>query len=80
MEQNIRFCTASDGVRIAYATVGEGPPLVYVSGWPTHLEMEWESPGLRSYLEELATGVTLIRYDMRSCGLSDPYAGDLSID
>jgi hypothetical protein len=26
--QEVRFCTSSDGVRIAYATVGQGPPLV----------------------------------------------------
>jgi hypothetical protein len=37
MEQQIRFCTTSDGVRIAYATVGEGPPLIQVPGWVSHL-------------------------------------------
>ena len=37
MEQEIGFCTTSDGVSIAYATLGEGPPLVYVTGWPGHL-------------------------------------------
>jgi hypothetical protein len=31
MEQQIHFCTTDDGVRIAYATVGEGPPLVKAS-------------------------------------------------
>jgi hypothetical protein len=40
MEQQIRFCTSSDGVRIAYATVGQGPPLVRALGWFTHLEVE----------------------------------------
>ena len=43
MEQQIRFCTTSDGVRIAYATVGEGPPVIRVLGWFTHLEMEWQA-------------------------------------
>jgi len=80
MEQQIGFCTTSDGVRIAYATLGEGPPLVYVCGWPGHLELEWEKSFARAFLEELATGVTLIRYDMRGSGLSDRNVSDYSID
>lgn len=42
--QQIRFCTTADGVRIAYALLGQGPPVVYVSGAPTHLEREWTTP------------------------------------
>jgi hypothetical protein len=38
MEQQIRFCTTSDGARIAYAIAGEGYPLVRALGWFTHLE------------------------------------------
>ena len=79
MEQQIRFCTTSDGVRIAYATVGEGPPLVYATGWPVHLELEWEKPFVRRFLEQLADGFTLIRYDMRGSGLSDRDVTDLSL-
>src|SRR6187431_686257 len=40
LEQRIRFCTASDGARVAYATVGEGPPLVRAAHWVTHLDYE----------------------------------------
>ncbi len=80
MEQQIGFCTTSDGVRIAYATIGAGPPLVYVCGWPGHLELEWEHPFARAFLEELATGLTVIRYDMRGSGLSDWNASDFSLD
>ena len=80
MEQQIRFCTASDGVRIAYAAVGEGPPLVYVCGWPQHLELEWETPFSRGFLEALADGFTLIRYDMRGGGLSDREVSDFSLE
>ncbi len=80
MEQHIRFCTTSDGLTIAYATVGDGPPVVHAAGWPTHLELEWESPSSRSFLEELAQGCTLIRYDMRGAGLSDRDATDFSLD
>jgi class 3 adenylate cyclase len=80
MEQQIRFCTASDGVSIAYATVGEGLPVVHTNGWPTHLELEWETPSSRAFLEMLAQGCTLIRYDMRGTGLSDRDVSDFSLD
>jgi class 3 adenylate cyclase/pimeloyl-ACP methyl ester carboxylesterase len=78
-EQQIRFCTTSDGVGIAYAVVGEGPPLVYACGWPQHLEREWESRFSRSFLDELASGFTLVRYDMRGSGLSDRKVEDVSL-
>jgi class 3 adenylate cyclase/pimeloyl-ACP methyl ester carboxylesterase len=80
MEQQIRFCTASDGVRIAYATLGEGLPLVYVTGWPGHLELEWEKPFASAFLEELAQGCLLVRYDMRGSGLSDKDVSDFSLE
>lgn len=44
MEQDIRFCRSADGVRIAYAVTGSGPPRVRSLGWFTHLEYEWETP------------------------------------
>lgn len=69
--QQIRFCRTVDGVRIAYALVGSGPPLVYVNGWPEHLQLEWEQPFANAFLRRLATSSTLIRYDMRGSGLSD---------
>ena len=80
MEQQIRFCTAADGVRIAYATIGDGPPLVYACGWPQHLELEWQTPFSRTFLEDLSRGFTLIRYDMRGGGLSDRDAADFSLE
>src|SRR3972149_7794336 len=80
MEQQIRFCTTSDGVRIAYATAGEGPPVIYVCGWPQHLEVEGKKPFARGFLERLAQGCTLVRYDMRGSGLSDPGVSDLTLE
>jgi pimeloyl-ACP methyl ester carboxylesterase/DNA-binding CsgD family transcriptional regulator len=79
-EQEIRACTASDGVRVAYAVLGDGPPLVYAAGWPVHLELEWDKPFVRSFLEDLARGVTLVRYDMRGSGLSQTNVGDFSAE
>ncbi|MCH8949646.1 MAG: alpha/beta hydrolase, partial [Chloroflexi bacterium] len=80
MEQELGFCTTQDGVSIAYATVGGGPPLVYATGFPGHLALEWESPMARDFIEALAQGVTLIRYDMRGSGLSDRHVDDLSLE
>ena len=80
MGQQIRFCAAADGVRIAYAVHGSGPPIVRVATWLTHLEYDWESPVWRHWLEGLAEGHTVIRYDERGCGLSDRDPGELSVD
>jgi len=79
IQQQISFCTTSDGVRIAYAMVGDGPPLVYATGWPQHLEVEWQKPVVRRFLEDLGRGFTLIRYDMRGSGLSDGGVADFSL-
>ena len=78
--QKIRFCRAHDGVRIAYATSGGGPPLVKTANWLTQLEYDWNSPVWRHWLRELGRDHTLIRYDERGCGLSDHAVADVSFD
>lgn len=78
--QQIRFCRAHDGARIAYATCGEGPPLVKTANWLSHLEYDWVSPVWRHWLDELSREHTLVRYDERGCGLSDWNAADFSFD
>jgi pimeloyl-ACP methyl ester carboxylesterase len=80
VRQQIRFCTAPDGVRIAYAVHGSGPPIVRVATWLTHLEYDWESPVWRHWLDGLAEGHSVVRYDERGCGLSDRDPGALSVD
>ena len=79
MKQQIRFCKSFDGTRIAYATVGEGPPLVRAPHWLTHLEYEWQSSIWRFWLEALSRGRTLVRMDERGCGLSDRDVRELSL-
>lgn len=69
--QQIRFCTARDGTRLAYATIGSGPPLVKAANWLSHLDYDWESPVWRHWLVELSRRFHLVRYDERGCGLSD---------
>ncbi|HSC91572.1 MAG TPA: alpha/beta fold hydrolase [Gaiellaceae bacterium] len=70
MEQEIRFCEL-DGRRIAHATLGEGPLLVFVGRWISHLEDEWEDVRVRSFYEELAQTHRVVRYDRVGVGLSD---------
>ena len=71
LAQEIRFCTAGDGVRLAYAASGTGPPLVKAANWLSHLAYDWESPVWRHWLTELSYRFRLVRYDERGCGLSD---------
>ena len=78
--QKLRFCTSSDGVRLAYATVGKGPPLVKASNWLTHLEFDWQSPFWCHWVEELSRDHTYVRYDSRGCGLSDRDPGEVSFE
>ena len=80
MTQEIKYCRASDGVRLAYATVGHGPPLVKTANWMNHLEYDWESPIWHHLLEGLAKNHTLVRYDARGNGLSDWDVDELSLD
>jgi pimeloyl-ACP methyl ester carboxylesterase/DNA-binding CsgD family transcriptional regulator len=80
MKQEIRFCATSDSVRIAYAAIGQGPPLVKVANWLSHLEFDWQSPVWQHWLEGLAQHHTLIRYDERGCGLSDWHVDNFSFD
>lgn len=69
--QQIRFCTSRDGTRIAYATSGEGPPLIWLGHWVRHLKLDWDSPVWRPWLSLLTRRHRLIRYDFRGFGLSD---------
>jgi pimeloyl-ACP methyl ester carboxylesterase/DNA-binding CsgD family transcriptional regulator len=70
-DQRLRFCTTSDGVRLAYASVGSGPPLVRAAHWLSHLEFDWETPVWRPWLEAMSQRLTYLRYDERGSGLSD---------
>jgi pimeloyl-ACP methyl ester carboxylesterase/DNA-binding CsgD family transcriptional regulator len=80
VNQEVRFCTAPDGIRLAYAVHGRGPPLVRVATWLTHLDTDWESPVWRHWLATLGERHTVVRYDERGCGLSDSEVGDISLD
>jgi len=77
-KQEISFCRSADKINIAYAEVGNGPPLVKAANWLTHLEHDWESPVWSPLLQRLAEKNRLIRYDSRGNGLSDRIAPEIS--
>jgi pimeloyl-ACP methyl ester carboxylesterase/DNA-binding CsgD family transcriptional regulator len=80
LKQKVRFCTARDGVRIAYAVSGEGPVLVRAPHWLTHLEYDWNFPVRRQWIEELSKTYTFVRFDPRGCGLSERKLLNASLD
>jgi len=78
--QRIRFCSGSDGVRIAYAVSGRGAPLIKAGNWLTHLELDPTSLFWGHWLKELSANYMLVRYDERCCGLSDWNAEEVSFE
>jgi pimeloyl-ACP methyl ester carboxylesterase/DNA-binding CsgD family transcriptional regulator len=80
VEQRLGTTLTPDGVEVAYATAGAGPPLLFVGGWLSHLELSWALPAERRFLESLARGRTLLRYDRPGCGLSERISVAPSVD
>ncbi len=77
MEPEVRYCTTSDGVRIAYTVTGEGPPIVFcVDPIASHVQLEWSHPTSSRVQREVIRTNTLIRFDFRGCGLSDRVMAD----
>jgi class 3 adenylate cyclase/pimeloyl-ACP methyl ester carboxylesterase len=81
VEPRIQYAQTKDGVNIAFAVLGQGPPLLWCPDLPnTHLQLEWHNPGHRAIYELLMRGRTLIRFDPRGHGLSDRKIDDFSLD
>ncbi len=78
--QRVRFATSEDGTKIAYATSGAGPKIMRAGHFLTHLEMDWKSQIWRPYLDALGQDHTLIRYDQRGTGLSDPTLSCINLE
>jgi len=76
----VQFCWTSDDVRIAYACVGDGPPVVWAAHWLSHLAFNWESPIWRHWTEEFARDHAFVHYDQRGHGLSDRENPEFSVD
>jgi len=77
--QEVRFARADDGVRLAWARHGSGPPLVIASCWLSHLQHDWQSPIWRHFLDALGEFATVVRYDERGFGMSDWDVDDFSL-
>jgi pimeloyl-ACP methyl ester carboxylesterase len=72
MELEVRYVTTSDGVRIAYAIAGGGPPMVNFSDpIASHVQLAWSHPVLGRFFQEMARRNTVLFFDFRGCGLSD---------
>lgn len=80
INQEISYCRTSEGVRLAYATAGSGPPLVKAANWLNHLEYDWQTPVWQHVVHGLAKKHTLIRYDARGTGMSDWDVETLSLE
>jgi len=80
MNQSIRLCTTADGVRLAYAVSGAGPPLVMSATWVSHLEHQWRSFTWRPWLDVFTREYKVLRHDVRGCGLSDRNVSNLSFE
>jgi pimeloyl-ACP methyl ester carboxylesterase/DNA-binding winged helix-turn-helix (wHTH) protein len=78
--QDVRFSVTADGVRLAWASTGDGPPLVKASNWLTHLDFEWGSPIWQHWWTELSKHHRLIRYDERGNGMSQRDVPHVSFD
>jgi pimeloyl-ACP methyl ester carboxylesterase len=81
VEPPIRYARTSDGVNIAFWVVGEGPPLLHLAwGTLSNCQGEWRLDGCCRWYERLARQHTVIRYDPRGCGMSDPVREPMSVD
>lgn len=78
--QIVRFANSADGTKIAYATTGQGRKILRAGHFLTHLERDWSSPVWRPYLEALSAHHTLVRYDQRGTGLSEPNVESFDVE
>ena len=79
MEASFRYARSTDGVSVAFWTLGNGQPLVYMAGAPwCHVEL-LQVPECVRWYEQLAEDRMLVRYDVRGTGLSDREIADHSL-
>ncbi|MGI9479048.1 MAG: alpha/beta fold hydrolase [Hyphomicrobiaceae bacterium] len=79
-DQKIGFCRTADGVTLAYATVGQGSPVLFVQSWLTHLELDWDLPVRRHMYQALGQDHLVIRFDARGSGLSDSAPPEMTFE
>lgn len=80
LQQDIRFCTSADGVKIATTSTGSGMPIVRAGTWLSHLECDARHEEPQAYIRALSRGSSYLRYDSRGCGLSDRKVPSLTFE
>lgn len=78
--QDVRFCKARDGTRLAYASSGKGSPVLRAAHWMSHLTYDWHSPIWHHWITTISQNHRLIRYDERCNGLSQREVADVSFE
>jgi class 3 adenylate cyclase len=82
MDPRIEYATTSDGMSIAYTTIGEGVPFVSIPPalpW-SNIQEEWQIPEWRHYYDHLAETFRVVRYDNRGSGLSTRKISDFGLE
>src|SRR6516225_292424 len=70
MQPETRYAKSGD-VHIAYQVTGEGSvQLVFVPGFVSHVEANWQAPARAKFFRRLAAFSQLILFDKRCTGLS----------
>ena len=80
MEPRIQYAKTEDGVSIAYAAVGDGPPLVVMPALWEQFSLTWEMEEWRDFLARLGHGRRLVQYDRRGFGLSEREVDEFSVE
>jgi pimeloyl-ACP methyl ester carboxylesterase len=80
LQREIRFCTGADGVQLATASCGSGPPLLKAATWLTHLEHAPAGSLARGLIDAFGRSHTYIEYDTRGCGLSQRRVDEISFE
>lgn len=79
----IQYAKTTDGVNVAYFSIGEGPPIVFASNifGDAHFYRHLAWQHVRGVTDGLVKrGWTVVRYDVRGMGASDRKVDDLSLD
>ena len=77
---HVRFCNSADGTALAFTVIGSGSPLMWISLQYTDNDLVSPGPASKHWMAALAARHTVIRFDMRGCGLSERKPVRMSLD
>ena len=78
--RDIGFISSRDGVQLATARYGAGPPLIKAATWLTHIERAAPGTIQQALIDEFAPRFSYVEYDTRGCGLSQRRVDELSFE